>query len=194
VERIVDVGANVGAASVKWAVTYPHATIHAFEPGPAALGLLERNAAHFPSIVVHRFGLGAKDEERRLYHSRWDPMSASVCASAENVATFDMITVRRAASALQSTGLTSIDLLKIDTEGCEVAILDELAAIIAGVKCLYLEYHSDADRRLIDESLSRTHLLAFASVKHPHRGDLCYVHRDSAYCRRHALLAVVHPE
>jgi FkbM family methyltransferase len=192
VATIVDIGANVGAASVMFATRHPGAAVHAFEPGPGPLELLRQNAAHFPSITVHSFGLGIEDTEQRLYRSSWDPMSASVLPSAENTGLFDVIPVRRTRAALGSTGITSIDVLKIDTEGCEVPILCELEALLPSVKCVYLEFHSDRDRLRLDERLARTHVLAHAAVRHPHRGDVCYVHRETVYARRHALLAIEH--
>jgi FkbM family methyltransferase len=190
VVTIVDIGANVGAASVMLAAHYPHADVHAFEPGPDTAALLARNAAAFPRIHVHAHGLGQSDGQVRLYRSRWDPMSASVLPSAENTDDYDLIEIRRAAPAIEACGITTIDVLKIDTEGCEVPVLTELAAVIPATKVVYLEFHSEHDRLWIDERLSPTHVLAFASVRHPHRGDMCYVGRTTPFARRHEKLAI----
>lgn len=190
VGTIVDIGANVGAASVMLSAHYPQADIHAFEPGPATAALLARNAAPFPRIRVHAHGLGGDDGHLRLYRSRWDPMSASVLPSAENTDGFDVVEIRRAAPALTACGIVAVDVLKIDTEGCEVPILTDLAAVVPATKVIYLEFHSERDRLRIDERLAGTHILAFASVRHPHRGDVCYVHRDTPFARRHEPLAI----
>ena len=190
VATIVDIGANVGAASVAMAVNYPGATIHAFEPGPAPLELLQRNAAWFPSITVHAFGLGTDDAEQRLYRSQWDPMSASILPSAENTLLFDVVALRKARPALASIGVASVDVLKVDTEGFEIPILDELGELLREVRVLYAEFHSEDDRRRLDVRLAETHVLAHAAVRHPHRGDVCYVRRDTPYARRHDQLAI----
>lgn len=190
VSTIVDIGANVGAASVMLATHYPDADVHAFEPGPAAAALLARNVAAFPRITVYPFGLGADRGQQRLYRSRWDPMSASILESAENRDEFDVIEIHRAATMVESLGIAAIDVLKIDTEGCEVLILTELAAVVSAIKVIYLEFHSERDRLRIDERLKATHVLAFASVRHPHRGDVCYAHRDTPFARRHDALAI----
>jgi FkbM family methyltransferase len=187
---IVDIGANVGAASVMLAAHHTDAVVHAFEPGPAAAALLVRNVAPFPKVRVHPFGLGLEDGRQQLYRSRWDPMSASVLASAENTDACDMIEIRQASKTLDSLGIASIDVLKIDTEGCELPILADIASSIPGIKVIYLEFHSEHDRLRIDDLLSTTHILAFATVRHPHRGDLCYVHRDTLFARRHEALAI----
>lgn len=190
VSTIVDIGANVGAASVMLAEHYPQAVIHAFEPGPATAALLARNAAPFPHIRVYAHGLGREDGQLRLFRSRWDPMSASVLQSAENGDTFDVVEIRQATAALAACGIAAIDLLKIDTEGCELPILTDLAALAGAAKVIYLEFHSERDRLRIDQRLSATHVLAFAAVRHPHRGDVCYVHRDTPFAHRHAPLAI----
>jgi len=190
VATIVDIGANVGAASVMLAAHYPDADIHAFEPGPAAAVLLTRNVATFPRLFVHPFGLGAKSLQQRLYRSRWDPMSASVLESAENSDGFDMIQIEQATTAITSLGITSIDVLKIDTEGCEVPILIDLAILVPTIKVIYLEFHSERDRLRIDERLTESHILAFASVHRPHRGDVCYVRRDTPFARGHDAMAI----
>lgn len=190
VRTIIDIGANVGAASVILAAHHPDATVHSFEPSPAAAALLARNAGAFPQIRAHQFGLGNTAGHLKLFHSRWDPMTSSTLRSAENAETFDVVEIRQAARTLSELGIASIDILKIDTEGCEIPVLVDLAAFIPGVKIIYLEYHSERDRLRTDELLAPTHVLAFAAVRHPHRGDLCYVHRDSGFARNHEGLAI----
>ena len=149
-----------------------------------------RNAVAFPQIRVHPFGLGNEAGHLKLFRSRWDPMTASTFSSAENSKAFDVVEIRQAACVLSELGITSIDILKIDTEGCELPLLIDLGKFIPGVKIIYLEYHSEGDRLRIDELLSPTHVLAFAAVRHPHRGDVCYVHRDSGFARNHDQLAI----
>lgn len=181
VKTILDIGANVGASSVMMAIRNPAATVHAFEPGPIPLDLLRRNASHFPSIVVHPFGLGEEDKEMRLFRSRWDPMSASVLPSTENIEQFDDVALRRVSTNLDASGIGNPDIIKIDTEGCEVAILRDLGDRMRAAQVLYLEYHSEEDRLEIDSLVRTSHVLAHAIVRHPHRGDLCYVNRSTKY-------------
>lgn len=192
VSTILDIGANVGAAAVMLAVRYPQAVIHSFEPGPDAGALLARNVAALANVKIHPFGLADHDEECRLYRSTWDPMSASVFASAENTTDFDVIHLRRASDALEEVGISFVDILKIDTEGCELPVLTNLGSLTANARVIYLEYHSDIDRRKIDSLFEPTHILAHASARQPHRGDVCYVHRDTEYSRMLATLAINH--
>jgi len=46
------------------------------------------------------------------------------------------------------------------------------------MKLIYLEYHSDRDRRLIDALLADTHVLWRGHCGLVHRGEFCYLRRD----------------
>ena len=52
VKTIVDIGANVGAASVYFAIAYPDAEVYAFEPGSAPLSLLQQNVEPLRNVTV----------------------------------------------------------------------------------------------------------------------------------------------
>ena len=190
VRTIVDIGANVGAASVMFAARYSSATIHACEPGPQPRAVLDRNVAALDQVHVYPVGLHDHDGSVPLYRSRWDPMSASIGASAENRDEFDEIRLRNAAAWMDEQTIGVIDVIKIDTEGCELPILLCLADRATKARLIYLEYHSDDDRRRIDAWLERTHVLASGKAIQPHRGDLTYVARDTDFARRASALAI----
>jgi FkbM family methyltransferase len=179
VRTVIDIGANVGSAAIYFAVRHPEAVIHAFEPGADARGLLVLNAESFPCIHIHPVGLHDRDGTARLFRSRWDPMSASIGRNYENSDDSEVIELRRASTYLRGIGVETIDVLKVDTEGCELPILRDLEALARGAAVIHLEYHSEADRLGIDSFLRGSHLLYAASATHPHRGDLTYVRTDS---------------
>lgn len=190
VQTILDIGGNVGAASVALAARYPSANVHAFEPGPEPRALLSANVAALGRVRVHPFGLHDHDGSVRLYKSRWDPMSASIEASAENTEAFDEIELRRASAVLDAAGIAGAEILKIDTEGCELPIMRDLGNRLVAARLIYLEYHSEDDRLAIDQLLKGSHILTQALVRQPHRGDLCYVARDTDFARRMAAMAI----
>ena len=167
VHTILDIGGNVGAASVTLASRYPNATVHAFEPGPEPRSLFAANAGAIGRIRIYPFGLHDHDGSVRLYKSRWDPMSASIEASAENTEAFDEIQLRRGSDALDEVGAYEAEIVKIDTEGCELPIMRNLGLRLGAAKVIYLEYHSEEDRLAIDQLLKNSHLLAHALVRQP---------------------------
>jgi FkbM family methyltransferase len=179
VRSILDIGANIGAAAIRFALRYREATIHAIEPCREAFELLEHNTRHFPNVRTHSIGLWREDARVPLYHSGTDSMTASVGRSAWNTDESELVEMRRADRWVAEQGLERIDVLKLDTEGCEVAILESLATWLPATRIVYVEYHSEEDRMRIDEMLYPTHILVAGHVIHAHRGEFSYVARSA---------------
>jgi FkbM family methyltransferase len=153
--------------------------VHALEPAREAYALLARNAQHFPKVRPHALGLWREDAEVPLYRSGTDSVTGSVGRSSWNTDDSELVQVRRADRWVSEQGLERIDVLKLDTEGCEVAILESLAAWLPETRIVYVEYHSEEDRMRIDALLSPTHILVAGHVIHAHRGEFCYVARSA---------------
>lgn len=179
VRVIADVGANVGAAAIYFAMHYTEATIHAYEPSSRSLPLLIENAQQLNNIRVHKYGLGGKDDTRTIHHSNTqDSVTDSLVWNDWSSNTTNEVVIKAARETL--TKILPIDILKIDTEGCEVEILESLAETIADIKVIYIEYHDWADRIQIDKFLSPTHILMIANPKWKCTGELVYLQKSIA--------------
>lgn len=178
VKTVLDIGANVGAASVYLATSYPDARIYAFEPGTDALSLLKTNVEPLRNVTVFPFGLYSHDAVLSLFHGKNDSVESSVCASTRTEHESEQIRLVDASRFLYELGIEKVDVLKIDTEGCEVPILKSLSKWLPDVKVLYVEYHSERDRRLIDDLLAETHVLWRGQIKFAYRGEFCYLKRE----------------
>jgi FkbM family methyltransferase len=178
VKTVVDVGANVGAASVYFATAYPDAQVYALEPGSSPLLLLRQNVEPLRNVNVFPFGLHSSEKTLPLFHGKNDCVESSLSSSARTSSESEQIRLVGASQFLSQHGIDNVDVLKIDTEGCEVPILRSLANYLPEVKVLYVEYHSERDRRLIDEILAETHVLWRGHVTFAYRGEFCYVKRD----------------
>jgi len=88
------------------------------------------------------------------------------------------VALHDAGLAFRQLDIAAIDILKIDTEGCEVPILRSALELVRGGRALF-EYHSEGDRRVIDALLADTHILFSGAISGPHRGELCYVARSA---------------
>lgn len=174
---VVDVGANVGAAALFFALRFPAARIFAFEPAPACQPLLRENLAGRPQVRVEPYGLFDRDAERQLFLGRQDSVTNSLGRSAYNGEEGPLVTLRHAGEALRDLGLQTVDCLKLDTEGSEVPVLEALAPFLPGVNVLFVEYHSEADRRRIELFMAPDHLLVAGRIQGPHRGELTYARR-----------------
>lgn len=176
---VLDVGANIGAFAIFSSLTYPGAQIHALEPAAEPFRLLEENARQFPNINVYNTGLFSSDCTMPLFKGKVDSVTASVGRSGHNSTLSEEVALRAADRWMRECGLDSPDILKIDTEGCEVGILESLKDWLPRVKVLYLEYHSEVDRLAIDGLLHDTHVLFSGTVLAPHRGEFTYIARNA---------------
>jgi FkbM family methyltransferase len=175
--RIIDIGANVGASAIFFHSRYPDAKIDCFEPSSTNFQYLTGNLADFPSVSLHPFGLYSASEDVTLLAGNSQCLQHSIFPSAEVSANGEQIHLKDAFVELDGI-IEEQTLLKIDTEGCELPILTRLKTAFDQLKVIYLEFHSETDRIRIDELLRPTHGLWNATVKFPHRGDVCYVHRS----------------
>ncbi len=158
VESILDIGGNIGVTSRYLAHRFPGAKVHAFEPVPANLELLRRNAAANARIAVHPYALGPEDGELVLGSpdaSGYNQGGYSAFAAAASGSTV-RAPVRSVASALRESGINSVDVIKIDTEGAEFSILSAFPeAVIGGAQWIYGELHTEgiaqrADFKVLD--------------------------------------------
>jgi FkbM family methyltransferase len=147
---ILDLGANIGMASVDFAFRYPAASITAIEPVEANFRLLEKNIAGFPNIRARQAAVGREDARAALrgagqsFHAQpWSEESAR--------AGREQITVRGINSLIDELGLEQIDLIKIDVEGAEYDVLTTLKpALLQNVQWIVGELHGVRDFALLD--------------------------------------------
>ena len=177
VEVLWDVGANCGATATWFSHVYPDARIIAFEPAERPYELLVANTDRLPNVTALPFGLHREDQECKLFHGLVDSTASSIFQLDGTGETSEVITLRSARQWYEESATSRLDVLKLDTEGCEVPILESLAEVLPSVKVIYLEFHSEADRRLIDDLLHPTHALFFGRLLGP-QGELVYLQRE----------------
>ena len=140
VRKIVDVGAQVGFASLYFDFQYPHAQIHAFEPNPKNLEALMHNLHlnHLTErVTVHR--AAAFSQAGHAYITDAGNESQLKHGSGPNrvaVATVDFFSAVRG---------EPIDILKMDIEGSEYALLSDSRFQTLDVRRLVLEWHNDPE-------------------------------------------------
>jgi FkbM family methyltransferase len=177
VRVVMDVGANVGAASVFFALSYRDATVFAFEPAVLPFDLLVANTKAHANIRAHGFGLYSSDVEVPLYRGKYETGMSSVSKSESTRDESEVVSLRSVRDWLVENSISRVDVLKVDTEGCEVPILEAMYDLLPQTKVIYLEYHSDDDRKEFDRILGGTHLLAHGLMM-AHLGEVAYVAKD----------------
>ncbi len=134
-----DVGANVGQTSREIQRAFPAARIFAFEPVAATFALLQANTRHLSHLRAFPLALGAQPGQGRiLLHEKSD---SNILLVEENNAqsgpseTVEIETLDRFCSA---QAVERIDLLKIDTEGHELAVLRGAEGLLASGRVRYI--------------------------------------------------------
>jgi FkbM family methyltransferase len=176
---IVDVGAHVGSAALYFRHAYPGARIFSFEPSPASYEYLRRNVRGEAGIEIRQVAVGGEDAEMRLWAGAHSSMQASLIPTEESGEASVVVQVRAVRPLLEEAGIARISILKVDTEGMELPILRAIEESLAGVEVVHLEYHSDEDRRELDDLLSASHVLFASRAIEPDRGTVTYVRRGA---------------
>lgn len=177
--RIIDVGANVGASAIFFRHSYPDVPIVCYEPAVANLRFLTVNAKQAEPIQVIPCGLADREGFARLYHGKLFQLQNSIYQGPEvDSNNYEEIKLLDASTELKSQ-IVPGTLLKIDTEGCELEILRSIASCLKDLAIIFLEFHSESERREIDKILEATHTLFSGKITDPHRGTLGYISSDS---------------
>lgn len=149
---ILDIGGNIGAASVYLTRQFPNATIHTFEPVPANLELLRKNVADYPKITIHPVALGSENGELTLFGSDNDDNFGgfSFFDQGVNADRRMSVPIRHAQDYLDEQAIPAPDVIKIDTEGAEYSILKALRpSVLQRVQWIVGELHGERDFDLL---------------------------------------------
>jgi len=133
----IDVGANIGYFSLLAAQHCPGAKIISLEPVSNSYKALLENIAlnKFESIEALNFAAGDKEETSTIYLSADDNTGMSSLQQPENYSgKSEMVKVTRLDQLATDLKLTSVDVVKIDVEGNELAVLKGMKHIMENFK------------------------------------------------------------
>ena len=143
---IIDCGSNIGMSILHFKTLYPQARVIGFEPHPVVHEVLQRNIERnaLASVVVHRLALGAEVGTLQFFIQAGDPGALNMGLFAGSAAA-QAITVQ--AERLSHFIDAEVDLLKLDIEGAEEMVLQELAQAgkLRQVRRIVCEYHHHID-------------------------------------------------
>lgn len=175
---VLDLGANAGAATLDFATRFPAARIVAVEPDPSAFARLRRNVAGLPNVQALNLAVGGRSGRARFEPAAWS--WGSHLAADQTAGDGVEVEILSFDDLLRRLDLPAVDLVKMDIEGAEYAMLDA-AARLGDVGELVGELHRghpDAPDD-IDAWLEATARRAALSVARPWRGGrLILLRRD----------------
>ncbi len=170
--HVTDIGANIGAFALYCAWQHPDVRVHAFEPNPRAYDTLRYNVHenHLDDIVTtHNVAVAGHTGELKLAVNG-PSLVASAYTPVQDGGTTNPLSVPAISLAdALSCADGGVELLKIDAEGAEVAILEEATAdTLRRARRVALECHD----WLVPDALARSRrALETAGFQCRARGD-----------------------
>ena len=152
---IFDIGGNIGITSIYLASVFPDALIYTFEPLKENFELLKKNTTQFSNIEIFNFGLGAENGSFKLYLSDDKENYGGVSFYSEvegNLSEpFTECKVKNINDVIQEHNISSVDLIKIDTEGAEYDILTSMTdEFLKKTSWITGELHGNRDFELLN--------------------------------------------
>jgi len=140
---ILDCGANIGMATLFFKRLYPNARVSCFEADPTTAGVLQKNVEqnHLDHVTVYNLLLGNKEGDCPFYTGSGQPGMLSMSANPDRVSNHREIIVK--AGKLSQYIDSPVDLLKLDVEGAEWEVMDDLKSSgkISQIRRMVIEYH-----------------------------------------------------
>jgi FkbM family methyltransferase len=143
-KAIFDVGSSDAGWSWELSSVFPEATFHLFEPlvdyKPSYQKGLAGALAERPNLRIHKIALGSQDG--------WAPFgsdkagysgSTLVTAPSEYFPEMYRVQIRRLDSYAAELGLPTPDVLKVDVQGGEIAVLEGSGSLLQDVQLIQIE-------------------------------------------------------
>jgi len=135
---ILDCGSNIGLSIIYFKKLYPASIITGFEPAPDVFPVLQHNIKTYGFSNVKLIQKAISDREDSV--SFWEEGADGGRIVTEAAQTKKVMSVQ--ATRLKNHLDKPVDLLKIDIEGEETAVLQDCHDRLRQVKNLFVEYHS----------------------------------------------------
>jgi len=116
-------------------------TVHAFDPTPRSIAWVARQKLP-PQFVMHGVGLAAYDGVARFRPPENPEHVSHTLLERERTdhAAIEVV-VKRVATLMKELGHARVDLLKMDIEGAEYEVIDDLVASNVAIDQMLIEFH-----------------------------------------------------
>ena len=149
----VDIGGNIGFWSKDFCEKFENVII--FEPDSSNLECLKENLQTYKNFTLHEVGLGSKEETKEFYTSPTTSGGHSFFRDQIFEEGVGKITLQ--VKRLDDYNLTGLDLIKIDTQGSELDILEGGKDTLINNNCVLnveIEHKNEAQRQKGKEIIS----------------------------------------
>ncbi len=141
---IIDCGSNIGLAAMYFKIVYPGARITAIEAHPTTYQTLEKNIADNDLTEIKTLNVavvGSDEKEISLFYSKPGDLRTTKTREMRDGTATGLKEVKVPATRLSTIFPPSVDLLKMDIEGSEDEVIDDIAPKLGAVKNVIIEYH-----------------------------------------------------
>lgn len=147
---IIDIGANIGGFA-RWAFAkWSNSRIICFEPIKQNYDILVKNTSDIPNLIRYNCAVGSSKRKQKMFYGKNNEGEASLFFGNQQINETEEVEV------ISAKEIPECHILKIDTEGAEIEIIENLTC----TPVLYLiEYHSEKNRIKLDKLLNKKYLL-----------------------------------
>ena len=124
IATIIDLGANIGLASVFFACRFPEARIVAIEPDTSNFKMAVRNTEPFPLVKVIQGAIWPYSAVIAVQDSGDSHWAITTSLAENDVSAAETVQGYTVPDLMKIGGLTKIDILKMDIEGAEQELLN----------------------------------------------------------------------
>lgn len=148
---IFDVGANRGKNSEAYLKQFPSCQLHCFEPLPECFNLLVSQFANSSNVKVHPIAMSDRTGSADFFCNALDETSSLLPFSSAAATNWEGVDIHTKGSIpvecvtlddfLEKQGINQVDILKIDVQGAEMAVLRgaEKALDAGRIKVIFFE-------------------------------------------------------
>jgi FkbM family methyltransferase len=144
-KTVIDLGANIGLASLWFLSRFPGASVIAVEPERGNASVLRENLSTSENVLrIYEACIGAYEREVTLDSSQgeWANRLVEIDGNSPPGCIVPAIAMDR---IIRENGVESIDLLKCDIEGAEIELFESCGSWISKVRLAVVECHDDFD-------------------------------------------------
>ncbi|MGB7324646.1 MAG: FkbM family methyltransferase [Rubripirellula sp.] len=175
---IIDCGANIGVSALEWKARWPTAEVICFEPDPFTFKVLQKNFDFNDLPGVRCINAAVVDQDGPIdfygdIHTTGDARGNSVDPAWAKREGTTQTSVRgvRLSSYIKDR---DVSFLKVDIEGAEQRVLEEIADCLPRIEAIYVEVHETDDSIDRNSVAGITRLLAdagFTIEQEPRLGE-----------------------
>lgn len=159
---VIDLGANIGLASLYFTAHYPHCKLLAVEPHPGTYQMLRMNLkdliseARCQTLNAAVWGkeimlVGESSDEPEHYSVF--AMHEATSASSDELQTIGL----SMPGIIAESGFDTIDILKVDIEGAEVELFKGDVSWLSRVRSIAIEFHANSREASEFDGLMQQH-------------------------------------